>query len=51
MSCKKHLKVMDATAIALCRDNQLKLQVLAIDEKDILVRAASGEAVGTVIVA
>ena len=48
---QKHLKVMDATAIALCRDNQLKLQVLAIDEKDILVRAASGEAVGTVIVA
>lgn len=47
---QKHLKVMDATAIALCRDNQLKLQVLAINEKDALVRAASGEAVGTVIV-
>ena len=46
---QKHLKVMDATAIALCRDNQLKLQVLAIDEKDVLVRAAAGEAVGTVI--
>ena len=46
---QKHLKVMDATAIALCRDNQLKLQVLAIDEKDALLRAAAGEAVGTVI--
>jgi len=46
---QKHLRVMDATAIALCRDNQLKLQVLAIDEKDALLRAVAGESVGTVI--
>lgn len=46
---QKHLKVMDATAIALCRDNQLKLQVLAIAEKNALLRAVAGEPVGTVI--
>lgn len=47
---QKRLKVMDATAIALCRDNQLKLQVLAIDEKNALLRAVAGEIVGTVII-
>ena len=46
---QKHLKVMDATAIALCRDNQLKLQVLAIAEKNALLRAVAGEPMGTVI--
>ncbi|MGH1538851.1 MAG: UMP kinase [Arenicella sp.] len=48
---QKRLNVMDATAIALCRDNQLQLQVLAIHEENSLLRAISGESVGTKITA
>lgn len=48
---QKRLGVMDATAIALCRDNQLQLQVLAIHEPGSLRKAVYGEAVGTLITA
>ena len=47
---QKRLGVMDATAIALCRDNHLKLQVLSISDKGALVKAVCGEDVGTSIV-
>lgn len=48
---QKRLGVMDATAIALCRDNNLKLQVLSISEPGALVKAVTGSDVGTAIVA
>ena len=48
---QKRLGVMDATAIALCRDNNLKLQVLSISDQGALVKAVCGEDVGTAIVA
>lgn len=46
---QKNLRVMDATAIALCRDNELKMQILAVDEPGSLMRAVCGENVGTII--
>ena len=46
---KNHLKVMDATAIAFCRDNQLPILVLDYQEPDAILRAVCGETVGTLI--
>ena len=46
---KKHLKVMDATAIAFCRDNQLPILVLDYQEPDAILRAVCGATVGTLI--
>jgi len=46
---QKNLRVMDATAIALCRDNSLKMQVLAVDEEGSLLSAVCGEDIGTII--
>jgi len=46
---QKNLRVMDATAIALCRDNSLKMQVLAVDEAGSLLSAVCGEDIGTII--
>jgi uridylate kinase len=44
---KKGLKVMDATAISLCRDNNLPIIVFDLNGKDGIRRAVLGEAVGT----
>jgi uridylate kinase len=44
---KKGLKVMDATAISLCRDNNLPIIVFDLNGKDSIRRAVLGEAVGT----
>jgi uridylate kinase len=46
---QKRLAVMDATAIALCRDNSMDLRVLSISEEGALARLAQGESVGTLI--
>ncbi len=43
------LKVMDATAIALCRENKLPIIVFNITESGILERIIRGENVGTII--
>ena len=45
----KNLKVMDATAIAFCRDNKLPIMVLDYREKDTILKAVCGETVGTLI--
>ena len=45
------LNVMDATAIVMCRDNDLPLRVFSMAEKDTLVRAMSDENVGTLVTA
>lgn len=42
------LKIMDATAIALCRDNQIPIQVLELSEKN-LRAAIYREPVGTLV--
>ena len=46
---QKRLGVMDATAIALCRDNNMPMRVLSLNEKGALRRMASGASVGTLI--
>ncbi|MBY4798037.1 UMP kinase [Collinsella sp. AGMB00827] len=43
------LQVMDATATALCQDNNMPIVVLNIEGEDNILRALSGEPVGTVV--
>jgi uridylate kinase len=45
------LKVMDATAIVMCRDNDLPLRIFSMTEKDTLVRAMTDADVGTLVTA
>ncbi len=45
----RRLGVMDATAIVLCRDNGIPLRVFNLLRAGEMVRAASGEVVGTLI--
>jgi uridylate kinase len=44
---KKGLKVMDATAISLCQDNNLPIVVFDLNGKDSIRRAVLGETIGT----
>jgi len=43
------LNVMDATAIVMCRDNNLPLRVFSMTEEHTLVRAMTDENVGTLV--
>jgi uridylate kinase len=45
----QNLKVMDATAISLCRDNNLSVLVFNLLSKGNIKRAISGERVGTIV--
>ena len=45
----ERLEVMDATAFALCRDNDLAIRVLDIRIPDNLRRAVCGEEIGTLV--
>ncbi len=45
----KQLKVMDATAIALCHDNKLPILVFNMNEKGNLLRLMHGEQIATVV--
>ena len=45
----ERLAVMDATAIVMCRDNQLPLQVFNLNNGGDLLRIVRGEEVGTVV--
>jgi len=44
---KKGLKVMDTTAISLCKDNNLPIIVFSLKERGNIMRAVMGEKVGT----
>ncbi len=46
---EKNLRVMDATAITLCRENNLPVIVFNINKKDNLKKIVLGEAIGTII--
>ena len=46
---QKNLKVMDSTAISLCKDNNLPIMVFNMHEKGNIRRAVSGEPIGTVV--
>ena len=43
------LKVMDASAVALCRDNKIPIVVFSIREKGNLARVLRGEGVQTIV--
>ncbi len=45
------LMVMDATAIVMCRDNELPLRVFDLTRENALVRAMSGDDIGTLVTA
>jgi uridylate kinase len=44
-----NLKVMDASAVALCRDNDIPIVVFSIREKGNLARVLAGEGVQTIV--
>ena len=46
---EKKLMVMDATAIVLCRDSKMPLNVFSINNHGDLLRMMTGETVGTVV--
>ena len=43
------LSVMDSTAIVMCRDNNLPLRIFNLTESDALVKAMSGDNIGTIV--
>ncbi|NOR36889.1 MAG: UMP kinase [Woeseiaceae bacterium] len=45
------LMVMDATAIVMCRDNELPLRVFDLTRENALVQAMSGDDIGTLVTA
>ena len=47
----RNLKVMDATAFALCRDQRLPLKVFSIFKEGALRRIVTGEDEGTLVYA
>ncbi|MBO4242963.1 MAG: UMP kinase [Clostridiales bacterium] len=46
---KSNLKVMDATAAALCRDNKTKILVFSMKDPDNIVKIVKGENLGTIV--
>jgi uridylate kinase len=47
---KENLQVMDATAIVLCRDNDMPLRIMNINEPGALMRVLHGEDIGSLVV-
>jgi uridylate kinase len=45
----KGLKVMDATAICLCQDHNMPLQVFNITSPDALIKIVQGDNIGTIV--
>ncbi len=43
------LKVMDATAITLCRDNGIPIRVFSLEDPDNIIRVLNGEEIGTIV--
>jgi uridylate kinase len=46
---ERELKVMDATAITLCMDNDMSIVVFSLKEEGNMVRAVAGDTIGTVV--
>ena len=46
---QRKLSVMDSTAISLCMDNNIPIVVFNIDKPGNILRAASGEKIGTLV--
>ena len=46
---KNGIKAMDATAATMCMENNIPVLAFGLDEKDSLIKAVTGEKIGTVI--
>jgi uridylate kinase len=46
----ENLQVMDATAIVLCRDNEIPLRIMNINDPGALMRLMRGEEIGSLVV-
>ena len=46
---RRELRVMDATAVSLCMDNDLPIVVFDLMGKGNVVRAVRGERIGTLV--
>ena len=46
---KKGLKAMDTTAISMCMENNISIVAFGLNEKDSIIRAVSGDKIGTLI--
>ena len=46
---RENLKVMDTTAIVLCRDNRIPIRVMNIHHPGALMRLIQGEAIGSLV--
>ena len=46
---EKDLKVMDSTAAALCRDNNIAIHVFGLSEEGNVLKAVCGEKIGTIV--
>lgn len=46
---EKDLKVMDSTAAALCRDNNIAIHVFGLSEEGNVMKAVCGERIGTIV--
>ena len=45
----RDIKVMDSTAFSLCKDNDLSILVFDLTDPENIVKAVSGEAIGTLV--
>lgn len=45
----KELGVMDSTAASMCRDNNMSILVFGLDDPENIVRAVTGEKIGTLV--
>jgi uridylate kinase len=48
---REGLRVVDAAALSLCRDNRLPMLIFGAEGADTIIRAVSGEKIGTLITA
>jgi uridylate kinase len=48
---REGLRVVDAAALSLCRDNKLPMLVFGAEGEDTIIRAVTGEKIGTLITA
>lgn len=46
---KQGIQVMDTTAVSLCMENNINIIVFGLDEENSIVRAATGEKIGTLV--
>ena len=46
---RDNLRVMDTTAVSLCRDNNMPMMVFSMREQGNITRVVSGEPLGTLV--